>query len=106
MKGVSNSNKFSKELKKQAVKEYVESNKPLSTIAKKYGVSTSSLQRWVNEQGEICRRKGAPEKHNMDTMQQAVADYLAGKGSLRMLAAQYGIENASLLLYHVKKSSS
>lgn len=103
MSNVANMNKFSEDIRRAAVAEYEESGFPLSTVAAKYGASRATLQRWLNVYGGSHRRKGAPDKYEKNTIQAAVDDYLAGKGTLRELSAKYNIGNASLLLYHVKK---
>lgn len=103
MSQIANMNKFPENVKKAAVYDYENSGQSMSAIAKKYGASTATIQRWVVTYGNNSRRKGAPDKYEKNVVKQAVDDYLAGKGSLRLLTDKYKIGNASLLLYHVKK---
>ena len=68
-----------------AVKDYLTGNSSKEAIAKKLGVSWSSIDSWVanyQSMGESAFLGNGNQHYSQELKEQAVRDYLSGKGSL------------------------
>lgn len=93
--------KVSFEVKLKAVLEYKNGSESHYSLAKKYGVGRSSVQRWImiyDSQGVDGLKE---TQHNrawsIEVKQSAVSDYLAGVGSLSDICQKYKISHDSIL---------
>ncbi len=99
--------KYSYEIKIAACREFLEKHVPLGDICSKYGIaytrdpSCSALRDWINLyelNGESAFLPKAGNNHyHATTKLNAVNDYLSGNGSLREIAAIYGIHSTCTL---------
>ena len=97
--------KISIEEKINAINLYLDGKGSLCKIAAMFGVSPSSLQQWIRNYesmgSEAFTLKGN-KKYSKELKQQAVLDYLAGKGSQDDICKKYGIRSRSKLQLWIK----
>ena len=97
--------KISIEEKINAINLYLDGKGSLCKIAAIFGVSPSSLQQWIRNYesmgSETFTLKGN-KKYSKELKQQAVLDYLAGKGSQDDICKKYGIRSRSRLQLWIK----
>ena len=120
-----NAKELSPEEKLWAVKEYLSGKGSTYSIADKYGVTDTSIRRWVERykiDGEQAfYKKPLASSLSQEEKLRAVHEYLQGVLSLRDIALKYGVgdtsvrkwiakynagEDAALLLNHTKKHYS
>lgn len=84
--------------KLMAVKEYLNGEGSTYSIGKKYGVSNTTIRRWLAQyqsQGETAfskqERMGSNYKVSPEDKLKAVKDYLAGKGTIDEISAKYNV---------------
>lgn len=99
--------KYTAEIKIAACKEFLDGKLSLREICQKYGISftesssSSILNEWIlryQELGEnaFIKTKGNRSYHREEKVH-IVEEYLAGKGSLQLIAAKYGIPSKETL---------
>lgn len=94
--------KYSKEERVQAVKDYLAGTRSLVQICTDLGLgSNQTLYDWVGQyrtQGEsFFDKKQGNQSYSAELKQQAVEDYLLGRGSLRAVCAIYNIRSTQQL---------
>lgn len=91
---------LTQEEKLWAVKEYLDGKGSTYSIADKYGVTNTSIRRWVDRyraEGEAAFQKHTlPSSISSEEKRQAVHDYLEGKATLRELGLKYRVGNTSI----------
>lgn len=98
--------KISREEKILAVKEYLSGSNSQRSIAGKYGVTASSFQRWINKfqsMGESGFEEGRNKSYSKELKEQAVLDYLSGKGSQAEICKKYKIKSSVQLQRWISK---
>ena len=91
---------LSPEEKLSAVKEYLSGKGSTYSIADKYGVTDTSIRRWVDRY-KIDGEQVFPKKHLASSLLpkeklRAVHEYLQGALSLRDTARKYGVGDTSV----------
>ena len=97
---------LSPEEKLSAVKEYLSGKGSTYSIADKYGVTDTSIRRWVDRY-KIDGEQAFPKKHLASSLLpkeklRAVHEYLQGALSLRDTARKYGVGDTSVRKWIVK----
>ena len=97
---------LSLEEKLSAVKEYLSGKGSTYSIADKYGVTDTSIRRWVDRY-KIDGEQAFPKKHLASSLLpkeklRAVHEYLQGALSLRDTAREYGVRDTSVRKWIVK----
>ena len=97
---------LSPEEKLSAVKEYLSGKGSTYSIADKYGVTDTSIRRWVDRY-KIDGEQAFPQKHLASSLSpkeklRAVHEYLQGALSLRDTARKYGVGDTSVRKWIVK----
>ena len=97
---------LSPEEKLSAVKEYLSGKGSTYSIADKYGVTDTSIRRWVDRY-KIDGEQAFPKKHLTSSLSpkeklRAVHEYLQGALSLRDTARKYGVGDTSVRKWIVK----
>ena len=96
---------LSPEEKLSAVKEYLSGKGSTHSIADKYGVTDTSIRRWVDRY-KIDGEQAFPQKHLASLLPKeklrAVHEYLQGALSLRDTARKYGVGDTSVRKWIVK----
>ena len=89
------------ENKLKAVLEYLEGNTTQIAMAKKYGVSIASFQRWIRkyiaEGTEGLKPSVTTKKYSAELKYVAVLDYLSGVASQEEICKKYKISSATQL---------
>lgn len=96
--------------KQEIVQLYQNHEKSLGQLRSEYGVSDSTLRRWVY-QYKIYGLEGLQESHTWtrytkELKEQAVQDYLDGRGSQLAICQRYGISSVSVLIKWIKRYTS
>lgn len=94
----------------QAVLSVIEDKKPVSTIAREYGVSQTTIQTWVRKY-EADGADGLEEtkgwkKYSQELKTEAVEYYLNGKGGLKPTCKKFNISDPSVLRRWIKHYTS
>ena len=97
---------LSPEEKLSAVKEYLSGKGSTYSVADKYGVTDTSIRRWVDRY-KIDGEQAFPKKHQASSLSpkeklSAVHEYLQGALSLRDTARKYGVGDTSVRKWIVK----
>ena len=98
--------KINPNIKIAAVQRILAGDESLRNAARRLGVSLSSIQQWIsiyNSDGIDGFRFTGNKRYSKELKEQAVLDYLAGKGSLQSICQRYGIKAKSKLQKWVKK---
>ncbi|BCK00719.1 helix-turn-helix domain-containing protein [Anaerocolumna chitinilytica] len=99
--------KFSKELKLEAIKEYVSGGISLYKLAQKYGSGFKTVQRWYDNYQKFGEEAFEGTHHSpnysADFKKQVVNEYLAGGTSYKEVALKYGIYAPTTVLKWVKQ---
>lgn len=98
--------KISPEQQINAVKAYLEGNESLQRIADRYGTAPTSLERWIakyDSMGVTAFFQTGNKHYTRAEKEQAVVDYLSGKGSLSEICRKYKIPSDSQLRQWIKK---
>ena len=77
--------KYEAEIMLEAVQEYLEGRSSQQAIADRLQVDRSSLRQWINKyesMGADAFIESGNKRYPKEVKEQAVADYLAGRGSL------------------------
>ncbi len=98
--------KVSVEDKIYAVNLYLDGKESQRRIASMFDVSMASVQQWIRNYesmgADTFTLKGN-KKYSKELKQQAVSDYLAGRGSQNDICKKYGIRSKSKLQMWIKK---
>ncbi len=98
--------KVSVEDKIYAVNLYLDGKESQHRIAAMFDVSLSSVQQWIRNyesMGAGAFTLKGNKKYSKELKQQAVSDYLAGRGSQNDICKKYGIRSKSKLQMWIKK---
>lgn len=98
--------KISVEDKIYAVNLYLDGKESQHRIASMFDVSIASVQQWIRNyesMGADAFTLKANKKYSKELKQQAVLDYLAGRGSLDAICKKYGIRSKGKLQSWIKK---
>ena len=74
--------------------------------ADRLGISTASIQQWIciyKSDGEGAFQATANKRYSKELKEQAVLDYLGGRGSQQEICQRYGIRSRSKLQNWIKK---
>ena len=89
-----------------AMKEYLEGNGSVQIIAERYGTAPTSLRRWISKyasMGVTAFYQTGNKHYTSSEKEQAVVEYLSGKGSLDEICRKYKILSDSQLRQWIKK---
>lgn len=93
--------KVNYENKLKAVLEYLDGNTTQAAMAKKYGVSIASFQRWIRkyiaEGTEGLKPSATTKKYSAELKYAAVLDYLSGVASQEEICKKYKISSTTQL---------
>ena len=91
--------RYGREEKQLAAEAYLNNEASLSEIADIYGVSYYAVREWVRRYRSLGDDafKGKNTSYPVELKQQAVQDYLSGKGSYAYLSSKYKILSPELL---------
>lgn len=93
--------KVNYENKLKAVLEYLDGNTTQAAMAKKYGVSIASFQRWIrkyiSEGTEGLKASATTKKYSAELKYAAVLDYLSGVASQEEICKKYKISSTTQL---------
>ena len=98
--------KISAEDKIYAVNLYLDGKESQHRIASMFDVSVASVQQWIRNyesMGADAFILKEYKKYSKDLKQQAVLDYLAGRGSQDDICKKYGIRSKAKLQIWIKK---
>ncbi len=98
--------KVSVENKIYAVSLYLDGKESQRRIASMFDVSLASVQQWIRNyesMGADAFTLQGNKKYSKELKQQAVSDYLAGRGSQDDICKKYGIRSKSKLQTWIKK---
>ena len=93
--------KYSYELKKKIVEEYLNGNASYKILAKKYQISVSQIERWVNnykhfgDEGLIRSRN--KRVYSVAFKLEAITRYETSECSYQQLALELGLTNPSII---------
>lgn len=99
-------NKIKPELKVAAVKKYLDGKASCTTISHCLGVNKASVRQWINNyqvMGVKAFGGHTNKRYSKELKEQAVADYLSGRGSLFDLSRKYKIKSKNQLWVWIKK---
>lgn len=98
--------KINPNIKIAAVQRILAGDESLRNAARRLGVNLASIQQWIsiyNSDGIDGFRFTGNKRYSKELKEQAVLDYLAGKGSLQSICQRYGIKAKSKLQEWIKK---
>lgn len=94
------------ESKIDAVNEYLKGNVSQETIARRLGVGQTTVRQWIanyESMGLEAFRRNRNKRYTKKFKEQAVTDYLSGKGSLLEICKKYKIKSTCQLRSWIKK---
>lgn len=94
------------EEKIRAIKEYLEGNSSMSSIAKQLGINKESFRQWVAKYESMGTEAFFMEQnkhYSKAEKEQAITSYLAGEGSFMDICKKYKIHSTAQLKMWVKK---
>ena len=97
---------FEPEIKIKAVQEYLDGIASQGTISDRLGISLASFQMWIKNykaMGADAFSRAGNKRYSKMLKEQAVSDYLDGKGSLQDVCEKYKITSTGLLRKWIKK---
>ena len=93
--------KYSYELKKKIVEEYLNGNAGHKILAKKYQISVSQIERWVNNYkhfgDEGLMRSRNKREYSVAFKLEAITRYETSECSYQQLALELGLTNPSII---------
>ena len=102
--------RYKAEDKIAAVKEYLEGKTSCCEIAKRFGADDQTVWSWVSNYRSMGEEAFYDTGHNKtyprELKEEAIKDYLAGKGSYQKLCEKYGIKSTKQLRTWVKMYNS
>ena len=98
------------EEKLEVVHLYLEQGKSITTLTKAFGVSVSTIRNWIRRYHrdgvEGLKESPSWKQYRSELKEEAVTDYLAGRGSLSTIVEKYGISNQYVLRGWIKRYNS
>ncbi len=97
---MSRKTKLTDEQRVKAVQEYLAGNGSYGHISRKYGIAYQSLTEMVlraRTEGIDSIKSGRNRKYSAETRNNAVLDYISGKGSQAEICSKYRIKSKSIL---------
>lgn len=91
---------FKLEVVRSAIQEYVDGQASQRTIAEQVGISLASFQAWISKyqsMGIAAFTRNSNKCYSKELKEQAVMDYLAGRGSLQNICKTYKIMSKTQL---------
>ena len=102
--------KLSAEQKAEIVRLHLEEGESLSFIAKRFGINEMAVQKYTLQcqaQGkETFINNGKNRTYSEELKKQAINAYMNGEGSLRKIAAKYGLRSPTQLANWIKVYNS
>ena len=98
--------KFEPDVMINAVQEYLEGQTSQQAIAKRLGITRSSFQAWIRKyqsMGANAFTQNGNRCYSKDLKEQAVTDYLAGRGSPQDICKNYKIMSVTQLKSWIMK---
>ena len=98
--------KFEPDVMINAVQEYLDGQTSQQTIAKRLGIVQKSFQEWIRKyrsMGADAFTQNGNRRYSTELKEQAVTDYLAGRGSLQDICKNYKIMSESQLRSWIMK---
>ena len=92
--------KFDTDTIVNAVMDYLTGNFSKEAIARRLGVGWSSVDRWIanyQSMGESAFNSNSNQHYSKELKEQAVKDYLSGKGSLLEICKKHKIKSTRQL---------
>lgn len=89
-----------------AIKDYLSGNSSKKAIAKRLGISRWSIDQWVGNyqsMGESAFLGNGNQHYSKELKEQAVRDYLSGRGSLLEICKRHKIKSTRQLRNWIKK---
>lgn len=107
---MSKRNVKSTEEKLKIVNLYLEKGKSISSLIREYGVSDTTIRTWVRKYKHLgiegLRESKTWTRYSKEIKEQAVQDYLSGRGSLETIIETYHISSGSVLEKWIKRYTS
>lgn len=97
--------KISSEEKVYLCQMIIDGKRTVGSVSSMLGLHKSSVQAWViqfREQGAASFEITANNKYSAELKQEAVIAYINGKGSIRTIAARYGVRSSKILWDWIK----
>ena len=98
------------EEKLEVVHLYLERGKSITTLTKAFGVSVSTIRNWIHkyqkDRVEGLNESPSWKQYRSESKEEAVTDYLTGRGSLSTIVEKYGISNQYVLRGWIKRYNS
>ena len=98
------------EEKLEIVHLYLGQGKSITTLTKAFGVSVSTIRNWIHkyqkDRVESLNESPSWKQYRSELKEEAVTDYLTGRGSLSTIVEKYGISNQSILRSWIKRYTS
>ena len=94
------------EIMVNAVNNYLMENDSPETIARRVGVASNSVRRWIanyESMGQAAFIRNGNKHYSKELKEQAVKDYLSGKGSLQEICKKHKIKSTCQLRSWIKK---
>ena len=94
------------EIMVNAVNNYLMENDSPETIARRVGVAPNSVRRWIanyESMGQAAFIRNGNKHYSKELKEQAVKDYLSGKGSLQEICKKHKIKSTCQLRSWIKK---
>ena len=93
--------KYSYELKKKIVEEYLNGNAGYKILAKKYQINASQIRRWINNYqhfgDEGLMRSRNKREYSVEFKLEAITRYETSECSYQQLALELGLTNPSMI---------
>ncbi len=98
------------EEKLEIVNLYLEKGKSISSLIREYRVSDTTIRTWVRKYKQLgiagLRESNTWTRYSKEIKEQAVQDYLSGRGSLKTIIETYHISSGSVLEKWLKRYTS
>ena len=102
--------KYTYEFILSIIKEHIETGNGSKVLSAKYGINDASVAEWLKEYhfrgSESFLRDGKNKSYDSSLKEQAVEEYLEGKGSIREITLKYGIRCRKQLRERIKVYNS
>ena len=98
--------KFEPDVMINAVQEYLDGQTSQQAIAKRLGIALASFQAWIRKyrsMGADAFTQDGNRRYSKELKEQAVTDYLAGRGSLQNICMNYKIMSKTQLISWIMK---
>lgn len=99
--------KYTKEIKINVVKQFLNGENSITSIANDLSVNKSTIRRWVDEyriNGEFSfQHRSKNKSYSKELKETAIQSYLNGEGSYNTISLKYGLSNESILINWLRK---